>query len=79
MNVGLTIENNLGCELHRNEFKNQLIKITVLASIQSYTQRISNILSGKVLLASEDAIQKKALEFKNKKKHIGKYVAPNSS
>lgn len=79
MNLGLKIDNNFGCELHRSEFNDQLRKITVSISIRTYTQRINNILSGKIKVASEDAIQIQALEFKKKKKHIGKYVPPINS
>lgn len=81
MNIGLKIENNNnqagGCELHRNEFIAEMNKITAKVVIERFTQQINKILSGKVTVATKDPIQMKALEFRKKKKHIGKFVPPS--
>lgn len=83
MNIGLTVANNndqsIGCELHRNEFITELKRITITVTIERFTQQINKILSGKVTVATDDLMQKKALEFRSKKKHIGKYVPPNDA
>lgn len=83
MNIGLKIENNnnqsIGCELHRNKFIDEMNKITAKVVLGRFTQQINNILSGKVTVATKDPIQMKALEFRKKKKHIGKFVPPSIS
>lgn len=68
----------IGCDEHRNEFVNEMKKRTAKLVIKRFTQYVNRILSGKVCVATECIIQKKALEFKAKKKHIGKFVPPIS-
>lgn len=78
----MTIRNKnqlIGCEHHRNEFLTEIKKITLKVTIERFTQQINKILSGKVTTATEDPIQKKALEFRTKKKHIGKFIPSNNA
>lgn len=82
MNIGLKIQNknqSIGCELHRNEFMNEIKEITIKVAIERFTQQINKILSGKVTVATDDPIQRQALEFRTKKKHIGKFIPPNNA
>ncbi len=68
----------LGCDLHRDEFVKEMRVATARFVVERYTVRVNRILSGKATVAT-DIIQVKALEFRKKKKHIGKFVAPKSS
>ncbi|KAG4076027.1 hypothetical protein HA402_014026 [Bradysia odoriphaga] len=75
---GLSFANNdesIGCDVHRNEFLNEMKRATVKLVIERYTVQLNRILSGKVSVAT-DNLQEKALEFRNKKKHIGKFIPP---
>ncbi|KAG4074447.1 hypothetical protein HA402_014399 [Bradysia odoriphaga] len=67
---------SIGCDIHRNEFFDQMWKCTTKQVIEKFTTQVNRILSGKVTITDECIIQKKALEFKAKKKHIGKYIPP---
>lgn len=58
---------------------NELKTVTAKLAISRFTQQVNRILSGKVTVANESIIQQKALEFRSKKKHIGKFVPPASS
>lgn len=71
-------DENLGCDLHRDEFVKQMKIATARYVVERYTVRVNRILSGKATVAT-DIIQEKALEFRKKKKHIGKFVPPGKS
>lgn len=74
----MSFENNdelIGCDDHRKEFVNEMKETAVKLVIERYTVKVNRILSGKVSVAT-DILQTKALEFHNKKKHIGKFVPP---
>lgn len=65
-----------GCELHQKDFNFDIQKITIKMTVERYILRVNRVLSGKVTTATDDPLQKKALEFRIKKQHIGKFVAP---
>lgn len=52
---------------------------TAKLTIRRFTLQVNRILSGKVTVATEPIMQKQALEFRSKKKHIGKFLPPASS
>lgn len=68
-------ESKLGCELHSLQFGQELKNITVVLLIQKFVKNINYLLSGEIQIINEkDPLQQKALAFRKKKKHIGKYA-----
>lgn len=65
-----------GCNLHKTEFTQEIIKLTSESLITAFTNKVNNFLSGKVDVLNDphDHIQKAAFDFRQKKKHIGKYL-----
>lgn len=67
-----------GCDLHLIEFVDEMKKITAKLVIQRFQNGVNKILSGKSTVAT-NVVEKKALEFRNKNKHIGKFVPPQNN
>lgn len=78
----MTFENSasIGCDLHHERLESEMKNITAKFLINRYVVQINRLLNGTASVAAgADIIQKKALDFRTKKKHIGKFVPPSTA
>lgn len=61
-----------GCELHQAKLIGDLKNITITILLNEFCKNINNILSGKTKTAN-NTIEEAFLEFREKKKFIGKH------
>lgn len=73
------VETFAGCELHETELTKKISEQTFDLLITGFTNKVNNLLSGKVDVLNDpyDNIQKAAFDFRQKKKHIVKFVVRN--
>lgn len=71
---------SLGCPTHYTPTTLRFDSITLDYIISIFTKHVNEVLSNKILVPTNefDMIQKNALEYRQKKKGIGKYVAPKN-